>query len=60
MIKICHCYSEANYTFNYSIYEPRIQMVQRDCTKVQIVFGERYQKECKKFLKEIFKNYQSI
>lgn len=42
MIKICHIYSEVNYSFDYSIYEPRIEAVARDALKLNIIFGERY------------------
>ena len=38
-IKICHAYSELCYSFDYSIYEPMIEVFSKDPTKVIITFS---------------------
>lgn len=36
-------FSDANYSFDYSLYEPRIENFNRDQTRVEIVFGEKHE-----------------
>lgn len=54
MIKICHCQSELNYTFNYCAYEPRFEIVARDATKLWIVFNNSMGNSPDPFLRALF------
>ena len=46
-------FSDVNFSFDYSIFEPKIQF-NRDQTKVDIVFDEKHENNAKKFMGELF------
>lgn len=54
MIKICHTQSELNYTFNYSIHDPRIDILPRDQNKLSLTMSQNYEGSPHLFLRSLF------
>lgn len=54
LIKIAHCYSEANYAFSYSISEPMIVINPKDTTRMAIQFVGSYESDLARFKKKLF------
>ena len=53
-LKISPIHSDLYYTFDYSILEPKFQVIEKDPTRLQIVFNQKYEKEAKKFINAVF------
>lgn len=55
-IRVSHSHSHHQYTFDYSMGEPRIEASPKEPQKVVITFGERHEFEVVPFIKNIFGN----
>jgi hypothetical protein len=53
-MKIMHCNSSVQYTFDYSLGEPRIEASPRELNKVIIHFNEKYDAEITSFTNSLF------